>query len=151
MLHPFFLILVHFRVTCGILSGYFWYSLWLQYMFVLHLVLYCFVQPSQRECFIPFLHDAFYILDLLSVGFNYNYVLVYGSSSSSNSLSLFFCLAQYNPQYFWYTFIPWKYTIDSYSFNFVYIFKYFFNSTKYILKVFLSHIVIYLEIYFAYL
>ena len=62
-------------------------------------------QPSQRERFIPFLHDAFYILDLLYVGFNYSYVLVYGSSSS-NSLSLFFCLAQYNPQYFWYTFIP---------------------------------------------
>ena len=61
----FFWILVHFRVTCGILSGYFWYSLWLQYMFVLHLVLYCFVQPSQRDSFTPslwsFLHFGSFI------------------------------------------------------------------------------------------
>ena len=53
-----FWILVHFRVTCGILSGYFWYSLWLQYMFVLHIVLYCFVAITTHILFPIYILEA---------------------------------------------------------------------------------------------
>ena len=124
---------VYFRVTFGTVFGF---------NTCLCCILYCIALCNHHNAIVSLpLYEVFYILDLLYVGFDYSYVLVYGSSSS-NSLSSFFCLAQYFTPYFWYTFIPWKYTIAFYNFNFVYIFKYFwilFNFFEFVL----SHIIIY--------
>ena len=140
ILHPFSkfwytfgLLVVYFRVTFGTVFGF---------NTCLCCILYCIALCNHHNAIVSLpLYEAFYILDLLYVGFDYSYVLVYGSSSS-NSLSSFFCLAQYFTPYFWYTFIPWKYTIASYNFNFVYIFKYFWILFN-IFGFFLSHIIIY--------
>ena len=56
-LHPFF----EFWYASGLLVvylRYFWYSLWLQYMFVLHIVLYCFVTITTHILFPIYILEA---------------------------------------------------------------------------------------------
>ena len=78
--YTFGLLVVYFRVTFGTVFGF---------NTCLCCILYCIALCNHHNAIVSLpLYEAFYILDLLYVGFDYSYVLVYGSSSS-NSLSSF--------------------------------------------------------------